>query len=102
MIRSIRPSSGPSVVLATRLVIEMKFLRNPEVRRILLLEMLLSALMIFIGFRSGSEAGYLLMLLSGLLILMNLFFTFRRYRNIARLTEEMDDVLHKEQFSPIS
>ena len=80
----------------------MKFLRNPEVRRILLLEMLLSALMIFIGFRSGSEAGYLLMLLSGLLILMNLFFTFRRYRNIARLTEEMDDVLHKEQFSPIS
>lgn len=88
--------------MATRLVTEMKFLRNPEVRRILLLEMLLSALMIFIGFRSGSEAGYLLMLLSGLLILMNLFFTFRRYRNIARLTEEMDDVLHKEQFSPIS
>lgn len=68
----------------------------------LLLEILFSALMIFIGFRSGSEAGYLLMLLSGLLILMNLFFTFRRYRNIARLTEEMDDVLHKEQFSPIS
>jgi signal transduction histidine kinase len=68
----------------------------------LLLEMLFSALMIIIGFRSGRETGYLLMLLSGLLILMNLFFTFRRYRNIARLTEEMDDVLHKEQFSPIS
>ena len=68
----------------------------------LLLEIFFSALMIFIGYRSGREAGDLLISTAGALILMHLFFTFRRYRNIARLTEEMEDVLHKEQFSPIS
>jgi len=36
-------------------VIEMKFLRNPEVRRMLLLEILFSALMIFIGFRRAAK-----------------------------------------------
>ncbi|MFH5837095.1 sensor histidine kinase [Proteiniclasticum sp. C24MP] len=80
----------------------MKFLRNPEVRRLLLLEGLFAVLVIFIGFSITRETGLLLILVSGGFILSHLLYTMKRYRNIAKLTEEMDDVLHKEQFSPIS
>ena len=80
----------------------MGIFRNPEVRKILLLESGAALVASLIGFYLSIEAGLLVLIVSAVFMLMNLFFTRRRYENIARLTEEMDEVLHREEFSPIS
>lgn len=80
----------------------MGIFRNPEVRKILLLESGFTLIASLLGFTLSLEAGLLILLVSSVLMLMNLVFTFKRYQNIAGLTEEMDEVLHREQFSPIS
>src|SRR5690554_4934969 len=80
----------------------MRFFRNPEVRKLVFLEILLSGMFLFLGFSLSRETGLLLIPVSLAFLLLHLLFTYKRYRNIARLTEEMDEVLHKEYFSPIS
>ena len=55
-----------------------------------------------IGFTVSVYSGLLILLISGMLIFFNLYFTKKRYEKIARLTEEMENILHKEYFSPIS
>ena len=88
--------------MAIRSVSRMGIIRNLEVRKILLLESVLTLVAAFIGFYLSIEAGVLILVVSAVLMLMNLLFTIKRYQNIARLTEEMDEVLHQEQFSPVS
>ena len=80
----------------------MGIFRNPELKKHLLTQALLSLILVMIAFYRDPFTGVLVLLTSAIFILSNLMFTIRRYRVIAKLTEEIDEVLHKEVFRPIS
>lgn len=80
----------------------MGIFRNPELKKHLLTQALLSLILVIIAFYRDSITGGLVLFTSAIFILLNLRFTFKRYRVIAKLTEEIDEVLHKDVFRPIS
>ena len=80
----------------------MGIFRNPELKKHLLTQALLSLILVMIAFYQDPTTGGLVLLTSAIFILLNLMFTVRRYQVIAKLTEEIDEVLHKEVFRPIS
>lgn len=80
----------------------MALFRNPELRKSFFAQAFLTLISTLIGFQLSWEAGWLMLITSVVLVLINLGFTKRRYQNLARLTEELEEILHKEAFSPIS
>lgn len=76
--------------------------RNPELKKHLLIQTLLSAALTSAGFYLGKVTGFMLLLASAVFMATGILFTYRRYQNLAKLTEEIDQVLHKEIFTPIS
>ncbi len=79
-------------------------LRNREVRRILLLDLLVMLCGGIAGFRLGGfPVCGLVLVLCGVLIAVHLLSDFLRYRRLARLAAEIDHVLHgEEQIAPDS
>lgn len=80
----------------------MDILRNPELKKHFLTQALLSVILVVIAFYRDPITGVLVLFTSAIFILLNLMFTIRRYKVIAMLTEEIDEVLHKDVFRPIS
>lgn len=80
----------------------MRLMRNPELKKQLLIQLMIMALFVFIAFSTDQFTGALVLLSSLVIIFSNLVFTHRRYRMLSKLTEELDEVLHKEVFTPIS
>ena len=80
----------------------MGFFRNSEVRKNALAQGLLIVITSLIAFQISIQTGLLVLLASCLLMVINFSFTKKRYRNIANITEEMEGMLHKQDFSPIS
>lgn len=80
----------------------MGIFRNPELKKHLLTQALLSLILVIIAFYRDPITGGLVLFTSAIFTLLSLRFTFKRYRVIAKLTEEIDEVLHKDVFRPIS
>lgn len=71
-----------------------KFLRNPEVRSILLIYIAISAAAIVFAFSLGSEAGLLTACICAVFILIYLVSTYRRYKRISELASDVNRILH--------
>lgn len=80
----------------------MAFLRNTDLKINLAIQGLLILTFASIGLQISLETGLLVTASSGSLLVLNLIYTLKRYKRIAQLTEEVDEVLHRDDFSPIS
>jgi len=69
-------------------------MRNKEVRNLLVLLLLLAAAAAFKGFAMSLAAGILVATTSTALILIFMLFTRRRYRRLAALSVQIDQILH--------
>ncbi len=75
----------------------MKILRNPEVRTLFVVFGVLSTILTLIGFCWGIASGILVGATCILFFLFFLLHTMWRYRRIARLSMELDRILHEEE-----
>lgn len=75
----------------------MRLFRNREVRREAALHLLLTALFAAAGFFFSPGAGLLLLLAGIVFSSLHALFLVRRYRAIARLSEELDEILHGKE-----
>ena len=80
----------------------MGYFRNPELKRHLLIQLMVSLVFAVPGFSVGMITGLLVLGVSAVFMVTDFLFTRRRYANLSRLTEEIDQVLHREVFTPIS
>ena len=69
-------------------------MRNKEVRNLLVLFLLLAAATSAAGFVMGLATGILVAVSCAALILLFLLFTLRRYRYLAALSKQIDQILH--------
>lgn len=77
----------------------MSFLRNPEIKKSLISHVILIVLMSIIGFFFSIDAGITTMLVSMIFSILHFFITYKRYKKITRLGNEVDKILHgKESF----
>lgn len=74
----------------------MKFFRNPEIRLSLLWHLFLLVSAFCLGFCFPSRAGVLLIIFSVFYICSHYWITWRRYRRLAQLAREIDDMLHSQ------
>lgn len=72
----------------------MKFLRNKEVAKTLLFQILISAIAVAIAFVWETRFGVLTAALSAILLLTNTVSTYRRYKRIYNLSADIDRILH--------
>ncbi len=70
------------------------FLRNPEVRRSLLLFIGITVIGSVVGFLIGTACGILVLILGIAYTGAHLLVTLKRYRRIAQLSAELDRILH--------
>jgi len=80
----------------------MGIFRNPELKKHLVLQVLILVVLTVAGFYRDPYTGLMVFLATSLMMLTNVVFTFRRYGVIAKLTDEIDEVLHKDTFKPRS
>ena len=75
----------------------MKLLRNPDVKRELLILALTGLVFTGIGFFLSVRCGLLILAFFAVTLGLALFFLFRRYRAIASLAEQVGRVLHGQE-----
>ena len=80
----------------------MKIFHNPEIRKEVLAALLVIIVLCTVGFLYDVYAGMLVLGCGVLLFLTGLYFAVHRYRAIARLSEELDEVLHGKREIMIS
>lgn len=73
----------------------MKILRNPEVKKTLLLQLCMTAVAIVAAFLMGVSCGILTALLCAAFIAVYLCTTFQRYKRISALAADIDRILHE-------
>ncbi|MCI8371531.1 MAG: HAMP domain-containing histidine kinase [Lachnospiraceae bacterium] len=74
----------------------MKFLRNSEIRRSLILYLVLSILAAGTAWSWNRRFGVLMSAVCLLFVLLFFLITYRRYRRIAELSADIDRILHEE------
>jgi len=75
----------------------MKLMRNREIRRLLLLHALLTALLAAIGAAADLSAPLLILIGGALFGLLHFGYTRRRYRAIGELSSAIDRILHGQE-----
>lgn len=75
----------------------MKFLRNPEVIKALVIQAILSVIAVAAAFVRNTRWGYFVLYLCGAFILIYLVSTCRRYKKIANLSADIDRLLHEDK-----
>lgn len=75
----------------------MGLFRNPEIKRAILISAALTAVLSAVAFSFEKTAGFLVLTLGVLLILVDVFFSWRRYGRIRRLSETVDRILHDNE-----
>jgi len=80
----------------------MKLFRNQEIRFLLLFQGLLLLLFYIMSTLFPEASSVLLVLYGASSMLCYVYFTQKRYKKIDLLTKEVDQVLFKDQFTPIS
>lgn len=77
-------------------------LRNKEIKRFFIWFLGITAIAATIGFSIDAKAGILILLFSASMAILFFLFTKARYRNIARLSEQIDRVLHNADYLSIN
>lgn len=77
-------------------------LRNKEIKRFFIWFLGITAIAATIGFSINAKAGILILLFSASMAILFFLFTKARYRNIARLSEQIDRVLHNADYLSIN
>ena len=72
----------------------MKFLRNPEIKKCLFLQLLVSLIFSVIGFYFDTICGVIILFASLIFILIFMIFTRKRYRKVESLSQQLDAMLH--------
>lgn len=72
------------------------FFRNPEIKKFLVIDILALILFSFAGFSIGRNTGFLVVGCGLFFILSALFLTWQRYRKLAALSLELDNMLHHQ------
>lgn len=76
----------------------MSFFRNPEIKKFTVTQLLLSALIVVIGFCISLQAGILAAAACAVFVAANLLFSKWRYQKIAETSHKIDRALHGEEF----
>ena len=77
-------------------------LRNKEIKRFFIWFLGITAIAATIGFSIDAKAGIIILLFSASMAILFFLFTKARYRNIARLSEQIDRVLHNADYLSIN
>ena len=77
-------------------MIDVRFLRNKEVKQFLILYVIVAAIATIIAAFISLSAVILVLAISMVSLLLFLFFTWRRYRAISKLSSQVDSILHGE------
>ena len=72
----------------------MKLLKNQEVLKTLILELAIGAVASIVGFVFNEVAGVVAVLLTLALVVVNYITTYNRYKQIARISEDINKLLH--------
>lgn len=72
----------------------MKLLKNQEVLKTLILELAIGAVASIVGFVFNEVAGVVAVLLTLALVVINYITTYNRYKQIARISEDINKLLH--------
>ncbi|MBQ7810527.1 MAG: HAMP domain-containing histidine kinase [Clostridia bacterium] len=72
----------------------MKLLKNQEVLKTLILELAIGAVASIVGFVFNEVAGVVAVLLTFALVVINYITTYNRYKQIARISEDINKLLH--------
>jgi signal transduction histidine kinase len=71
-----------------------KLFKNKEVSRALLIQIIISVIATVYIFTLNTVAGYITLMLSVVLIIIQLISTYSRYKTITRLSENINKILH--------
>lgn len=75
----------------------MNFFRNPEIKKILWIDIFVLLACSIAGFSLDSASGYLVLGSCLFFIIFSLFITHRRYRKLEHLCWELDNMLHHQK-----
>ncbi|HPQ47934.1 MAG TPA: HAMP domain-containing sensor histidine kinase [Clostridia bacterium] len=75
----------------------MKFLRNPEIKKDMMIHSAIALLLAVISFLFSTVAGILVTTACIILSLLYFIPTYKRYRHIAELSQTLDQMLHEEK-----
>ena len=73
---------------------DMNLWKNPELRLEIILHIVLTAVLAAVGFCFGAVSGIMLLVSGMLFTVIYLVSVYRRYRSIARLSQNIDRILH--------
>ena len=76
----------------------MSFYRNPEIKRLVVFFLIISALFITTGFCIGTPTGILTVAVCAVFITVCLIFTRSRYKKISEISLKIDRTLHGEEY----
>ena len=74
----------------------MKFFRNPEIKKSMLLFFILLIFSAVLGFHHDPFTGFLLLAVSALYLIFHYLITWRRYCRLEQLSHELDLMLHNQ------
>ena len=80
----------------------MKFLRNPEIKKCLFLQLLVCFIFAGIGFYFDIICGVIILFASLIFILIFMIFTRKRYRKVESLSQQLDAMLHSNSSGDFS
>ena len=80
----------------------MKFLRNPEIKKCLFLQLLVCFIFAGIGFYFDTICGVIILFASLIFILIFIIFTRKRYRKVESLSQQLDAMLHSNSSGDFS
>lgn len=80
----------------------MKFLRNPEIKKCLFLQLLICFIFAGIGFYFDTICGVIILFASLIFILIFIIFTRKRYRKVESLSQQLDAMLHSNSSGDFS
>ena len=80
----------------------MSFFRNPEIKKSLILYILLILILTIIGFLLGYYYGLIILATSMLFTALHFCITFRRYKKLAELGSDIDKILHGDESIDLS
>jgi len=80
----------------------MSFFRNPEIKKSLILYIILILILTIPGFLWGYYDGLTVLTISTLFTFLHFWITFRRYKKLAELGSDIDKILHGDETIDLS
>ncbi len=74
----------------------MHFFRNPEIKHMLILDLIALLAFSVLGFQLGQNCGFLVLGCGAFFLVSHLFITLKRYHKLETLSQELDQMLHHQ------